>query len=185
MPSSAACTRSASWPRTTTSGSMPAFDTRPTTRRTRVSPSSSMRSLFCPMRVDMPAASTIPAIDPSRSGMDSLRFCAQVAGLLPRKDSQQLGDDADGDLFRALGAKRQANRSEHSRIVTRAELAENAFGSRAWAQQTDVLRAGGEKAFQPVAIVSQRVGHDDDQRATVDVQPVYAGFGSSAKEALC
>ena len=83
MPSSAPCTRSASWPRTTTSGLTPAFATRPTTRRTSVSPSSSMKSLFCPMRVDVPAASTMPAIDPVRSGMDRLTLFAEVSGLLP------------------------------------------------------------------------------------------------------
>src|SRR5262245_1893774 len=128
MPVSACRTRSASWPSTTMTGSTPAAATRPTTRRPSVPPSTPMNSLFCPMRVDVPAASTTPATCPVRSGMDRLSFLAQVTGLLARDDRQQLRDDADGDLLGAVGAHAQADRREHTRIAGGVELSEDVVG---------------------------------------------------------
>src|SRR5262245_39499856 len=137
MPSRACCTCSASWPSTTITASTPALDTRPTTRRTSGSPSSSMKSLFRPMRVDVPAANTTPATVPARSGMNRWPFLAQVSWLLARENRQQLADDADGDLFGTVGAQTQADRSEHARIVGDANFVEHGFSSSAGAEHAD------------------------------------------------
>src|SRR5262245_42773307 len=170
MPSSASCTRSASWPTTTMSGSTPAFDTRPTALRTSVSPSSSMNSLFLPMRVDVPAASTTPAIAPSRSGMDRLPFLAQMPGLLVREHRKQLGDDADGDLLGAVGANREPDRRKHASITFGAELTEDLVGARARTEQADVHDRAREKYLHPVAVVGERVHLHDRQRPGIDGQ---------------
>ena len=180
MPSSARCTRSASWPRTTTSGLTPAFDTRPTTQRTSVSPSSSMRSLFCPMRVDVPAASTMPAIDPCAQAWIALTL-AEVSGLVSREESSS----ATTLMAICSGRRRQgSDRPARTHADRHARRAGRECHRLARADQAGRCAAGRE-TLQPVAIVSERMGHDDDQRARVDAQIVHAGFGSSAKEALC
>src|SRR5262245_40307358 len=111
-----------------------------------------MNSLLRPMRVEVPAASTIPATDPERSGMDRLPFLAQVARLLARDHGEQLAHDADGDLLGTVGAEAETDRREHARIAGRIEAAEHLVRARTRAEQPDVLRAAREKALQPVAV---------------------------------
>src|SRR5262245_51377117 len=183
MPSSACCTRSASWPSTTISGSKPAFDARSTARRTSVSPASCMNSLFWPMRVEVPAASTTPATGPVRShSMNRLPFFAQVAGRPARDHREQLADDADRDLLGSVGAEVQADRSEHAAAGGRAKLAEHLVGSRARPEQPDVRRAALQEHLQPVAIVSERMRLDHDQRASVDAERLDAAVGSEVQQ---
>src|SRR5262249_19227152 len=130
-PASSARARSASCPTTTTTGSSPAFATRCTVRRSSDSPSICRKSLLRPRRVDAPAASTTPATAPLRSGgMDRLGLLAQVSSGARRVKRQQLADDADGDLLRAVGTDVEPDGTEHLRRVD-ADLREDLFAPRA------------------------------------------------------
>src|SRR5262245_66624607 len=138
MPSSAQRTRSAACPSTTISGSKPALAARPTARRTSGSPSSSMNSLFWPMRVDVPAASTTPAMLPARSGMNRSSPFAQVSWLLTREHGEQLAHDADRDLLAAVGAETESDGREQPVVARGADLAQDLIGARPRSEQADV-----------------------------------------------
>src|SRR5262245_32062032 len=122
-PASSARARSASKPSTTTTGSRPAAIARPAARRSSVSPSSGKSSLLRPMRVEEPAASTMPATAPPRSaGMDGALLVPQVPRLAARAHREQLGDDAHRDLLRALGAELEADGAEYAVVAGGADL---------------------------------------------------------------
>src|SRR5262245_25538407 len=184
MPSSARWTRSASWPTTTINGSTPAAAARLTTRRTSGSPSSSMKSLFCPMRVDVPAASTTPATDPVRSeGMDGLALLSKVDGRLSRQHREQLRDDADGDLLGTVGAEAQADGREDTWIGAGVVIRMYLLGARARTEQPDVRRAALEKVVDPITIVLERMCLHDDERACVDPERFRVTVGSHLNQA--
>src|SRR5499427_2821126 len=169
MPSSALRTRSASCPRTTINGSKPAFAARPTARRTSGSPSSSMKSLFCPIRVDVPAASTTPAMLPARSGMNRLSPFTQVPRRLTRDHGEQLAHDADRDLLGAVGAETESDRREHPVVMRGADLAEHLIGARPRPEQADIGHGRVQETPDPVAIDVERMRLDHHERARVDV----------------
>src|SRR5256885_12347009 len=93
---------SLSGPSTTKTGSRPAASAVSTARRRTVVPPSGRRSLLRPMRVDCPAASTMPATGASPI-MDASRLVAQMHGRPSRSDGEHLRDDAHGDLLGAVG----------------------------------------------------------------------------------
>src|SRR5262252_6430641 len=129
IPAISARTRSASWPSTTTTGSRPAFVAVPSARLTTVSPSSASRSLFCPIRVDNPAARITAAT--VASDMDSPGPFSQVLRLSPRVHRQQFCHDAQTDLLGTVRADVEADRSENAstiRAIRDAELGEHLLG---------------------------------------------------------
>src|SRR5438132_10808509 len=79
-----------------------------TPRRTMVSPPRSRRSLFRPMRVDEPAASTTAATR-GCSRMDRHRPLSQVAGLAAGPHGEKLGQDAERHLLRPVRAQVEAD----------------------------------------------------------------------------
>src|SRR5262245_2713826 len=120
-------------------GSTPASATRLTARCTSVSPSSSTNSLLRPIRVDVPAASTMPATRSTSSGdMDGGSSFTKMTGLLARVDGQQFGQDADGDLLGAVGPHIKADRAEHSISGSGAHSLKYLFCSGARSQETNV-----------------------------------------------
>src|SRR5690349_17608043 len=90
-------------------GERPASTAVPIALRRTVVPPSGSRSLFRPMRVDCPAASTMPAMAASPI-MDASRFLAQVHRGVARPHREHLGVDADRNLLRAVGGDVETDR---------------------------------------------------------------------------
>src|SRR5206468_6884652 len=128
-PPISAATRSASCPSTTTTGSSRAVTAARTARRITVSPPSSSSSLLRPIRLDVPAASTTPAMV-SDAGMKRLLPLAQVARLPPRPDREQLRDHAQRHLLGPVGPQVQAHRREHPLAARHAQLGEDLAAAR-------------------------------------------------------
>src|ERR1700674_1883026 len=118
MPSSSCRALSAWCPSTTSSGARPPASARRTAPRSTLSPSSSNSSLLHPMRLEVPAASSTPAT--VSTGMDRLLPRREMARLSPGGEGEQLGDDADRDLSRPVGAQIEAKRAEHPLPLGRA-----------------------------------------------------------------
>src|SRR5205085_5138091 len=119
-PASSARARSLSWPSTTTIGSRPRAAR--TARRSTVSPSSSRNSLFRPIRLEVPAASSTAAT--SGLVMDAPALVAQVERLARGADGEHLGEDADRHLLGPLGAEVEAHRRVEVRRFGHAEILE-------------------------------------------------------------
>src|ERR1700720_203019 len=119
---SSSCRALSAWcPSTTSSGDRPPASARRAAPRSTLSPASSNSILLHPMRLEVPAASSTPATGPvptspagkpASSGMDGLLPRRQVARLAPGGEGEQLGDDADRDLLRPVGAQVEAYRAE-------------------------------------------------------------------------
>src|SRR3954471_7214248 len=93
----------------TKTGARPASSAVATARRRTVVPPSGRRSLLRPMRVDWPAASTMPAMDASPV-MDASSLVAQVHRRASRADGEHLRDDAHRHLLGAVGRDVQSHR---------------------------------------------------------------------------
>jgi hypothetical protein len=101
--------------------------------------------------------------------MDRVSSFTQVASVVARVHGQQLGDDADGDLFGAFGAYVEADRAEDTALARRPDESKNLLRARARPEQPDVRRVGLQKQPQPVAIVFEGVHLHDDEGARVYV----------------
>src|SRR5262245_43895957 len=168
-PESAAATRSASWPRTTMTGSRPACAAIRAARATSGSPSTSIRSLLRPIRVEAPAASTTAATVPGRvSGMDAVLLLPEVAGHGVGARRDELRDDGQRDLFRALRAKIEADRPVDPGIVLGSDRPRDLADARPRSEEPDVLRARGEQLPRPLAVVRDQVRLDDREGARTD-----------------
>src|SRR5215472_8319296 len=161
-------------------GPSPAAIARRTARATRASPSRSMSSLFSPIRVEDPAARTTPATarrgSPSSRGMDAVLFLAERPRRHARAGREQLGDDREGDLVRTLRAEIQPDRTEHARVVRRADRPADLAGPRARSEQPDVAGSRREQLPGPFPVVRDPVRLDDGERARPDPQTADTVF---------
>src|SRR6266446_3960250 len=163
---SSAAARSLSWPRTTSTGSRPAPAAVPTARRRTLLPPSGRNSLFLPMRLEVPAASTTPAMRPERSSfMDASPLGAQVRGFAAGVHREHLRDDADGDLLGTVGPQVEADRREQLVGLRRAELAQDLLLADARTKQAQVGQRLRRERAEPLAIVLQRMRLDDGEMA--------------------
>src|SRR5665811_1128686 len=120
-------------------GSRPPAAALRTARRTSGSPSRSNRSLFLPMRIEDPAASTTPATLPDRSvGMHGALSRSEMTLIAARQQGEQLRHDAHRDLFRTVGAQVQSHRTEHAVVLLGTELAQHVVNARAGPENADV-----------------------------------------------
>src|SRR5690242_274650 len=114
------------------SGSSPASRALRTAPRTRVSPSISKRSLFVPILLEGPAASTTPPTVTAFSlAMDWCLLLAEMHRLAGGHLGQQFGDDAHRNLLGSFRAEVEADWSEDTLVVFLAELAQYFVSSRA------------------------------------------------------
>src|SRR5207244_9948689 len=157
-PSSSARARSLSWPSTTSSGSRPAAIGVRAARRRTLTPPSARKSLFFPIRLEVPAASRTPAI--LVFGMDASAPIAQVQRRAARADREHLGDDAHRDLFRAFCAEVEADGSEQS-VGCGPQLLEQFLSAPARPEQAEIRERLRQQSAEPFAIVLQRVRLDD------------------------
>src|SRR5712692_6901055 len=158
IPSSSARARSLSCPSATSTGSSPAAAAVRTARRSTVSPSISRKSLFLPIRLEVPAASrTQPT---SAQFMDTPALHPKVQRLATRADRQHLGQDADRHLLRALGAQVEPNRRVDPLMLRHAQLLEELLLARAGPEQAQVCERLPDERAHPVAVVLQRVRLD-------------------------
>src|SRR5229473_682027 len=158
-PSSSARARSLSCPSATSTGSSPAAAAVRTARRSTVSPSISSKSLFFPIRLEVPAASrTQPT---SAQLMDTPALHPKVQRLATRADRQHLGQDADRHLLRALGAQVEPNRRVDALMLRHAQLLEELLLARARPEQAQICERLRDERAHPIAVVLQRVRLDD------------------------
>src|SRR5712691_3755396 len=128
-----------------------------------VEPPSSRRSLFFPMRLEVPAARITPA---TRSAfMDASALRPQMHGLAPGAHRQHLGDDADRHLLRSFGAQVEPYRREDLLRIGGAELPQDLLLARARAEKTQVGERLRQERAQPVAVVDERVRLHDGEVA--------------------
>src|SRR6266851_926886 len=99
---SSARARSLSCPNTTSTGLSPAAAATRTARRSTVSPSISRKSLFFPMRLEVPDASRTQPM--SALLMDAPALHPKAQRLAISADREHLGHDTDRYLLRALAA---------------------------------------------------------------------------------
>src|SRR6267378_1178022 len=155
-----------------------------TARRSTLVPPSRRKSLLRPIRLEVPAASTTPAMRPARSSfMDASPLGAQVLRLAACVDREHLRDDADRDLLRTVGAEVEAHRREQLVGLGGAELAQDLLLPRARPEQPQVGERLAEQRAQPIAVVLQGVRLDDGEMAPPQGEAVEPIPGAAEQEA--
>src|SRR5215467_15609985 len=136
------------------------------------------------MREEVPAASTIPATGPFLSGcMNCSLLLAQVPRLARRSESKQLGQDAQGDLARSLGAEVETHRTENAICSGHPAVPEYLLLARARPQEAEVGGLGLEQMPDPLSIVGQRVHFDDDVGARTEGKTAQLFLGPQLNQA--
>src|SRR6266851_7240031 len=142
----------------TSNGSSPAAAAVRTARRSTVSPSISRKSLFLPVRLEVPAASrTQPT---SARPMDTPAFCPKMKKLATGADREHFGHDADRHLLRALGPQVEPDRRVDPLVQRYAQPLEEVLLARARPEQAEVGERLLEERAHPVAVVLERVRLD-------------------------
>src|SRR3954467_592403 len=141
-------------------GERPASTAVPMALRNTVVPPRGRRSLFRPMRVDCPAASTMPAMGASPV-MDASRLLPQVHRRAARADGEHLGDDADCYLLRAVGSDVEPDGRVEPRGSCDPDFLQDLLPARAWTEEADVAERLFEERFEPGLVVRERVGLHD------------------------
>src|SRR5260370_871116 len=154
-PSSSARARSLSCPSVTSTGSSRAATAVRTARRSTVSPSISRKSLFFPMRLEVPAASrTQPT---SAQLMDTPALYPEMQRLATATDREHLGQDANRHLLWTLGAQLEPSRPLDALVLRHAQLLEELLLARAPPAQPQVRTPLRDKRAHPRARAPQRV----------------------------
>src|SRR5256885_559416 len=172
---------SLSWPSTTKTGSRPAASAVSTARRRTVVPPSGRRSLLRPMRVDCPAASTMPATGASPI-MDASRLVAQMHGRPSRSDGEHLRDDAHGDLLGAVGRDVETHGSVEAFRGGDADLLQDLLPAGPRTEQSEVADRLLEQGLEPALVVHKRMGLHDRGVPAGESEPGDSVLGSAQQQ---
>src|SRR5262249_6600986 len=162
-------------PSTKITGSSLAASALRTARVRTVSPSRSRSSLFSPIRVEGPAARTIPATLPERRAlgggpcglpfslghMDRAFSLPQPPPFARGMERQDLRDNRAGHLLPPLRPQVEPDGTVHAAILLESDLAQDLAGPGARTEHPHVRDCRREEHAGPLPVVRERVRLDD------------------------